>query len=44
VKLKVTSNNTSPNQSETPPHALKHAANQNAIVNLQPSSCQQLNL
>jgi len=31
-----------PNQLETP-HALKHASNQNVIVNLQPR-CQQLNL
>jgi len=35
---------TSPNQSEMLPHALKYAANQNAIVNLQPSRCHQLNL
>jgi len=35
------SNNTSPNQSEMQ-HALKHAYNQNAIVNLEPS-CRQLN-
>jgi len=40
---RTASNNTSQNQSETLPHALKHAVNQNAIVNLQPR-CHQLDL